>query len=274
MAKQNSYKKISNGVRVISLITDFGLEDNFVGVMKAVILRINPHVRFVDICHNIKPQGTLEAAFLLKSAYKFFPSGTVHLVVVDPGVGSKRKKILVRTKNYFFIGPDNGVLSLALKEERPLEIVEISNEKYFLKPASNTFHGRDIFAPVCAHISKCEGIRKFGSPVSSLETLGLPRPKVSHRELIGEVIYVDRFGNLISNIDKEIFENFIKNRRFKICIKDKTIERLSQGYFEDIASKPIALINSFDYLEIAVNGGSASKIMIAGKGTKVGVTVR
>jgi len=258
---------------VVSLITDFGLRDNFVGVMKAVILKINPRVRFVDVCHDINPQDTLEAAFLLKSAYKFFPRHSIHLVVVDPGVGSKRKAILVRTKNYIFIGPDNGVLSFALKEERPLEIIEISNDKYFLKTVSSTFHGRDIFAPVCAHISKKEDIRKFGRPRGMLQTLDLPKVRISSRQLWGEIIYIDRFGNLVSNIDKQTISIFTKKRKFKINIKNRTINSLSLGYFEGKASGPMALIDSFGYLEIAVNGDSASRILRAGKGEKIRVTV-
>ena len=132
---------------VISLITDFGLKDNFVGVMKAVILKINPQAQIVDICHEAKPHDILEAAFLLRSSFKYFPNGSVHLVVVDPGVGSERKKLLVKTKDYFFIAPDNGVLSLALKGQAPLKIIEITNKKYFLKPTSDTFQWQQYFYP-------------------------------------------------------------------------------------------------------------------------------
>lgn len=243
---------------IISLITDFGLQDNFVGVIKAVILKINPQVTLVDICHGIKPQNILEAAFLLRSAFSFFPKNTVHLVVVDPGVGTERRKILIKTKNYFFIAPDNGVLSLALKEEPLLKIIEITNDRYFLKPVSNTFHGRDIFAPVCAYVSRGEDIQKFGKTIGSFKGLELPRVKVSSQELVGEIIYIDRFGNLVSNIEKQTLEGFIKNKRFKICIADKTIEKLASNYAEGSPHEPIALIDSFNYLEIALNCSRAA----------------
>lgn len=251
---------------IVSLITDFGLGDNFAGVMKAIILKINPHALIVDICHNIKPQDIAEAAFLLKSSYKFFPYGSVHLAVVDPGVGSKRKKLLVKTENYFFIAPDNGVLALTLKDEKPLEIIEITNKKYFLKPLSDTFHGRDIFAPVSAYVSKGEDIEKFGRSIKSFKALQLPKVKIKHDELTGEIIYIDHFGNLVSNIDKDTLERFIKNRKFKLCIKDKTIDKLSRSYSGGPSLKPIALIDSFNYLEIAVNSGSAGDFLGVDRG--------
>ena len=256
-------------MNLISLITDFGLKDNFVGVMKAVILKINPIAQIVDVCHEVKPQDILEAAFLLKNSFRYFPSGTVHLVVVDPQVGSKRKKIIAQTKNYFFVGPDNGALSLALKDERPVKIIGITQEKYFLKPVSDTFHGRDIFAPVSAYVSKGEDIRKFGRTIKSFKVLELPLVKVTKHELTGEIIYIDRFGNLVSNIDKDTFANFTKNKRFKICIKDKTIDKLSHSYSECAFRKPLALIDSFNYLEIAINSGSARDYLGVYKGTKI-----
>lgn len=256
-------------MNVISLITDFGLKDNFIGVLKAVILRINPNAKIVDVCHEVEPQDILEAAFLLKSSFRYFPTGTVHLVVVDPGVGSRRKKILVRTKNYFFIGPDNGVLSLALKNEPPIETIEITNEKYFLQPTSNTFHGRDIFAPTCAYISKGEDIGEFGRRIKSFKDLELPKVKMTSKNLTGEIIYIDRFGNLVSNIDRDLLEGFIKNRRFKIRIKDKAIYNLSHSYSEGIHLKPIALIDSYNYLEIAIKQRSAADYLGVNKGSKI-----
>jgi len=254
---------------IISLLTDFSLKDNFVGVMKGVILKINPEAKIVDICHQVKPQGLLEAALLLKSSFRYFPSGTAHLVVVDPQVGSKRKKILVKTKNYFFIAPDNGVLSPALKEEPAIEIIEITNEKYFLKPLSNTFHGRDIFAPVAAHVSKGEHVEEFGRRIESFQVLELPKVKITSQSLVGEVIYIDHFGNLVSNIDAKTFKNFTKNKIFKVFIKDKIINHLSHSYAEGLTSKPLALIDSFNYLEIALRDGSVSDYLAVDKGEKV-----
>ena len=256
-------------MRLISLITDFGLKDNFVGVMKAIILKINPRAQIVDICHEVKPQGLLEAAFLLRGSFRYFPRGSVHLVVVDPGVGSQRKKIIAKTKNYYFIGPDNGVLTLALRNEPPIDIIEITRQRYFLKPISDTFHGRDVFAPVAAYLSNRKDTRKFGRRIKSIQELSLPKVKVNPKTLAGEIIYIDRFGNLVSNIDKDMFQSFAKNKKFKIFLKDKTIDRLSFSYTEGKHLKPLALMDSFNYLEIALSCGSACDYLKAKTGTKV-----
>lgn len=256
---------------VISLITDFGQKDNFVGAMKAVILKINPSAAIVDVCNEVSPQDIQEAAFLLEGAFMFFPRQTVHLAVVDPGVGSKRRKLLVKTRDYFFVGPDNGVLSLALKRQKPLKIFEINNEGYFLKPVCATFHGRDIFAPIAAYLSKGERIEKFGKPIKSFESLGFPNAKKTDESLCGEIIHIDRFGNLISNISKNAFERFVKKGRFKIYIKNKIIDSLCCNYSEAPSSKPLALIDSFNYLEIAVKGRSARDVLKAGKAERITV---
>jgi S-adenosylmethionine hydrolase len=253
----------------ISLLTDFGLDDNFVGVMKAVISKLNPRAKVLDICHAVLPQDILGAAFLLAGSFSYFPRGTVHLVVVDPGVGSKRKPVIVKTRDYFFVAPDNGVLSLALEKENPLKIIEISNSKYFLKPVSSTFHGRDIFAPVAAHLSGGKGMNNFGKELNSYRKLDFPKVKVSAIALTGQVIYIDRFGNLVSNIEKKVFFNFVKKDKFKISVGNRTIDRLSGSYSQARPLKPLALFDSFNFLEIAVNSNSAEKILNAKKGTVI-----
>ena len=253
----------------ISLLTDFGLDDNFVGVMKAVILKINPRAQIVDLCHQVKPHDIFSAAFLLGSAAQYFPRGTVHLAVVDPGVGSKRKAIVVQTKNNFFVGPDNGVLSLALRREKILKIIEIRNPKYFLKPVSHTFQGRDIFAPVSAHLSRRAAIENFGRRLNSYKKIVLPNIKVNTRTLTGEIIYQDGFGNLISNIDKKVFRNFVKKDKFKIYIKNRVIDRVSESYSQVCPLQPLAIFDSFDFLEIAVNSGSAAKLLKTKKGATI-----
>jgi len=260
-------------MNIISLITDFGLTDNFVGAIKAAILKINPRAQIVDICHEVKPQDITQAAFLLRGAFRYFSPDSVHLAVVDPRVGSQRKKIIVRTKDYYFVAPDNGILGLALKDEPPIEVVDITNDKYFLKPASDTFHGRDIFAPVAAYISKGKNIREFGQRIKSIRELKLPEVRQAHGVLTGEVIYIDRFGNLISNIDKNMLYNFIGNKKIKIFIKNKTIDKLSRSYCAVSQLKPVALIDSFDYLEIAINGGSAKDSLGVDKGAKISIKI-
>lgn len=241
---------------VITLLTDFGLEDNFVGVMKGVILGINPSARIVDITHTVEPHDVFGAGFLLKGAYRFFPKGTIHLVIVDPGVGSQRKAIIAKTKDYYFVGPDNGVLSLALEGQRVERVIDITNKKYFLKPASDTFHGRDIFAPVCAYLSKGIPVERFGKEIGEYKKLTIPVPKEDR----GEVIYIDRFGNLVTNIN---------NRRIKL-VKFKGVKiGVVRSYSEVEVGKPLAVFGSFGYLEIGVNQGSAKDYFKAKIGDEV-----
>ncbi len=258
-------------MKLISLLTDFGDKDNFVGMMKAVILKINPQAKIVDLCHQIKPQGLEEAAFLLAHSFRYFPEGTIHLVVVDPGVGTKRKKILVKTKNYYFVAPDNGVLSATLKLEKPQKIIEITKEKYFLKPVSNTFHGRDIFAPAAAYLSLEEKPESFGKKISKIKELNLPKPHKSKNALSGQIIYIDRFGNLITNIKKASFNRLAKKSFFKIYCGSAVITKISRGYVGGKATAPKALFNSFGNLEIAAPNNSAQKTLSLNRGDTIRV---
>lgn len=256
-------------MQCISLLTDFGLQDNFVGVMKAVILKINPRVEIVDLCHQVKPQDIFEAAFLLKGSFRYFPKGTVHLVVVDPGVGSKRKKIVVKTRDYYFVAPDNGVLCPALADEQIQKIIEITNEKYFLKPLSHTFHGRDIFAPVASHLSLGKRIEVFGKRLNSIRQLDLPTARRMKDKLTGEVIYIDRFGNLITNINEDEFRDFVANSNFKIYIAGKELNKISRSYQEAEKNRPLAIFGSFGNLEISVREANARQFLSADKGTPI-----
>ncbi|HHT9159902.1 MAG TPA: SAM hydrolase/SAM-dependent halogenase family protein, partial [Candidatus Brocadiaceae bacterium] len=189
---------------VITLLTDFGNQDAYVGVMKGVITGINPLANIIDICHNIPPQDVFNAAYLLYTSYKYFPRGTIHVAVVDPGVGSRRDIVCVVTKDYFFLVPDNGILSFIIQDEKPKSIFRITNSKYFLPSPSNTFHGRDVFAPVSAHLSLGAKLRQLGIKINQLKQLDIPKPDYKKTgQLEGQVIYIDRFGNLISNITKE-----------------------------------------------------------------------
>lgn len=256
-------------MQCISLLTDFGLQDNFVGVIKAVILKINPRVEIIDLCHQLKPQDIFEAGFLLKGSFRYFPKGTVHLVVVDPGVGSQRKKIVVKTRDYYFVAPDNGVLWPALADEQIQKIIEITNEKYFLKPLSYTFHGRDIFAPVVAHLSLGKSIEVFGKRLNSIKQLNLPTARRMKDKLTGEVIYIDRFGNLITNINKDEFRNFVANSNFKIYIAGQELNKISRSYQEAEKNSPLAIFSSFGNLEISVREANARQFLSADKGTPI-----
>ncbi len=264
---------------IITLLTDFGLCDNFVGVMKGVILGINPKINIIDITHTVTPQDVFQGAFLLESSYRYFPAGTIHLVVVDPGVGSERKAIIAKTRRYYFVGPDNGVLSLALKAEgEAVDVVSITNRKFFLEPVSQTFHGRDIFAPVAAYLSRGRGITEFGPLQKGYKSLKLPQPEIisspagkGKKILQGRIIYIDRFGNLITNIQEEFFREFVGARKFRIYLKNKIIDRISKSYMDPEKNKPLAIFGSFANLEISVSRGSARDYFSAKVGLKVSV---
>jgi len=253
---------------IIALLTDFGLNDNFVGVMKGVIYRINPEAKIVDISHQVESHNICDAAFLLKSSYPYFPGGTVFLIVVDPGVGSERKAIIVETEKYLFVAPDNGVLSFLTKRDIK-RIIQITNQEYFLKPVSHTFHGRDIFAPVTAYLSKGENVDKFGPRIKKIERIEFPEPQVKNNRLVGEVIYVDRFGNLITNINQDTFLRFIEGKKFQIVIGKAKILKISSSYQEGKEGLPIAVFGSFDNLEISLYRDDVSRRLNLNKGSKI-----
>jgi hypothetical protein len=246
-------------MQTIAILTDFGLDDNFVGVMKGVILKINPRARIVDISHNVAFHDIAQAAFLLRSSYRYFPHQTIFLVVVDPGVGSKRAAIIIRSKNYFFVGPDNGVLSLAAYVDGIRKIVKIKNKRYFLKPFSSTFHGRDVFAPIAAYLSKGVSLDSFGQTLNSITQIDISLPRISKNILHGRIIYIDRFGNLITNIEKDLFKHFTEDKQFIIKIKRENINSIVSSYQAVEPAKPLAIFGSFGFLEISINKGNAKK---------------
>jgi len=255
-------------IGTIALLTDFGLGDNFVGVMKGVIYQINPEAKIIDICHQIESHNIIEAAFLLKSSYLYFSEGTIFLIVVDPGVGTGRKALIVETRKYLFVAPDNGILSF-LAEGDIRKIIQIANEEYFLKPVSRTFHGRDIFAPVAAHLSRGEKGENFGPTIKEIKKLNFPEPEVKNNRLVGEVIYVDHFGNLITNIDQDAFLRFIGSTKFQIVIGKLKISQISSSYEDGRNGSPIAIFGSFNNLEISFYRDDASRRLNLGKGSKV-----
>jgi len=259
---------------IITLITDFGASDIFVGVMKGGILNINPEAKIIDITHEIEPQDVIGGAFLLGSSYRYFPRGTVHLSVIDPGVGSERRAITVETEDYYFVTPDNGSLSHVLAEDAVRKAIELSNPDYFLPEISDTFHGRDIFAPVAAHISKGVPLENLGEIVTDLVKLPILTPQTSDDRIIAHVIYIDRFGNLITNISKSVFGKARRERDFVISIKDKQINQIKRAYSEVPTGELLGIFSSFGNLEIAVNGGNAAKNLGVEKGAPVEISLR
>ncbi len=258
---------------VITLSTDFGLTDPYVGIMKGVILGINPEVRIVDLDHSLSHHRLPEAAFALNTAFIYFPIGTIHLAVVDPGVGGERRLIGIKGKDYIWLGPDNGLFTLVLKEQPKAKIIELTNRALFLKKISSTFHGRDILAPVAAHLSLGISLEEMGPPVGDPVTLSLPEAEAKKNKIIGQVLRADHFGNLITDISRKILLPFLSGPPFKIVIKSHAITELSQTYSQGRPGVLIALIGSSDYLEIACNLGSAAQKVGYQTGKEMKITV-
>jgi len=259
---------------LVTLISDFGHADHFVGAVKGVILNINPDVQIVDICHEVNSYDIFDAAFSLAQSYRLFPADTIHLVVVDPGVGTARRPLLARTIEYKFIAPDNGVLSLIYEREESIEVRHVTSDHYFLNPVSNTFHARDIFAPVAGWLSKGLEVDKFGEPITDFAKFTSPRPKrVSDQLVKGVVLRIDKFGNVITNLTPEdVPALFAENPPpFKIIIGQQEITKLNLAYSMGKPSEIFAIVGSSGYVEICTNRGSAAKALNAGRGAEVGV---
>jgi len=266
-------------VGAVTLLTDFGLEDAWVGIMKWVILGINPDARIVDITHQIPPQDTRAAAWMLAAAYPYFPRDTVHVTVVDPGVGSNRAIICARLDGQFFVAPDNGVLSAVLKTNpHATEIRILDNYDLCLDSISNTFHGRDILAPVGAHLARMLDITATGPTVAAADLVNLNLPAAAltpSGDLQGEVILSDHFGNVITNIDRPALDAFWKihgDCRPAIRIGTHRISGLHQSYAQGASGQPLAIIGSMGFLEIAIFGQDARQAMNVARGDRVVIT--
>ncbi len=239
--------------------------------MKGVVLSINPEARVVDITHLVSAHNMVEASFILASSVRFFPRGTVHVAVVDPGVGGRRRPIVVETENHLFVGPDNGIFTEALKRERVKRIVHITNREYMLPSVSRTFQGRDLFAPVAAHLSGGVEPGRLGCVVDTLEKLELPAPSVTEDTVEGEVIYVDSFGNLITNIDEALLRRMACLPNLKVEIRGVAIEGLAESYEDGHDGSPVAIVGSAGYMEIACYRKRADEGLGAGPGERVTV---
>jgi len=242
-------------MKLIALITDFGLKDWFVGTMKGVIQKIAPDTSVIDLTHGI-PAGDIRAgAFALAAASQYFPSGTIYVGVVDPGVGGERAGLIIETENGYFIGPDNGLFSYALRGERLKSIRKIQNPRFQLANVSQTFHGRDVFAPVAAHISRGVPLSQFGTRVHDFEQLDWPEIKITATGLRGQVVYIDHFGNAITNVTGS---SVLNSGAQKIRVGQKLVP-IEPSYAAVKAGKPVAVIGSSGLLEIAINSGNAAK---------------
>ncbi len=264
---------------VITLPTDFGARDEYVGLMKGVILSIHPSAIIVDITHRIDGQDIVQAAFAIQSSYRYFPAGSVHLVVVDPGVGTDRSLLALKLRQHFFIAPDNGVLSLLIDQADVAALFKISNSKYYLDSVSPTFHGRDVIAPVGAHIAQGVELKRLGDQLEPADVVRLTDIQARMSDdgtVTGKIISVDHFGNLISNIQMEmllqsVFAN--QTKRPVIRVGSHTIQGIDRTYADGRIQNPMALIGSRGYLEIAVPGGNAAQWLKVGKGARVRVKI-
>jgi S-adenosylmethionine hydrolase len=271
----SSVREVSLAHRpIITLTTDFGTNDHFVGVVKGVILDIAPEAEIVDICHSVQAFDVLDGALTISQAYSYFPTRTVHVVVVDPGVGTARRPILASSDKHHFVAPDNGVLSLVYAREERMHVRHITSEHYFLQPVSNTFHARDIFAPVAAYLAKEVDTLKFGEEIEDYVRFAAPKPKaVDANRLRGVILKVDKFGNLVTNITKQDapFLFAADAEGFKIIVGSREITEIHNAYAEGAPGEVFGVLGSMGFLEIATNRGAAAQLTGAGKGTDVSV---
>jgi S-adenosyl-L-methionine hydrolase (adenosine-forming) len=259
---------------IITLTTDYGTSDHFVGVMKGVILSINPEVEVVDITHHVLPHDILDGALTIGQAYKYFPPKTIHVVVVDPGVGTERRPLLVAGDQHYFVAPDNGVLSSVYDQVDSLYTWNVISEHYFRHPVSKTFQGRDVFAPVAAWLSKSWQTSAFGEAITDVARFAIPKPKTAGNTVTGLVLRIDNFGNVITNITAQDVPALVAaDGKFTIRAGTSTINKVVGTFADAAANQPVGIIGSSGYLEIALNKGSAARTLGVARGAEVTVEV-
>lgn len=256
---------------LITLTTDFGYKDAFVGIMKGVIFAINPKAQIIDLSHAIPAQDITAGALTLRYAVSYFPRRTIHVAVVDPGVGTARRPLLIESDGSYFIGPDNGIFSLTVAGKQPNRIVHLSNPNYRLQPTSATFHGRDIFAPAAAHLSLGVDPGDFGTSLESMVELSLPKVSRNERQINAKIIYIDGYGNLFTNVSEHDLTGLPIDRLMIRCGSSKIIG-LAQSYASTRAGEHVAVINSWGMLEVALSKGSAHEVSGLEIGDKVTLT--
>ncbi len=259
--------------KIITLLSDFGIKDHYVAAMKGVILGISPEARLIDISHMAPPHDIRSGAYLLASVCDDFPSGAIHLAVIDPGVGTARRAIVIRARNRLFVGPDNGLFSWIVKEGSGWEAWSIENRKMMRGRVSSTFHGRDIFAPAAAYLAEGASPEDFGPPCVPLIS-EWSSARASEKGLFGEIIYIDHFGNIITNITAGDLEHYAQEHRFVVSVAKREIDAIVRAYGDCEIGALTALIGSSDRLEISVNQGNAAKLLDIRPGDQVSVHLR
>ncbi len=259
---------------IITLTTDYGTSDHLVGTVKGVVLNINADAKLVDISHNVAAHDVLDGALVIAGAYRYFPPRTIHVVIVDPGVGTQRRPLLVTGEHHYFIAPDNGVLSLVYDREPRLEVRQINAEHYFLNPVSNTFHGRDVFAPIAGWLSKTFQAPTFGEEISDFVRFRMPKPKAAGGALKGVVLRIDNFGNLMTNFSAEdLPPGTAPGAAIKLLVGNKEVQRFAENYAQGPAGEPFAIMGSSGFLEIAVNKGNAARLLGVPRGSEITLQV-
>lgn len=258
---------------IVTLTTDFGTNDHFVGAVKGVILEIVPEAAIVDITHAVQPYDVLDGAIAISQTYSYFPTGTVHMVVVDPGVGTTRRPIIASSDGYHFVAPDNGVLSMVYAKEDRIHVRHVTSDHYFRQPVSNTFHGRDVFAPIAAYLAKLVDSHKFGDEIEDFVKFAAPKPKpAGDNRLRAVVLKVDRFGNLITNVTPDDAPAVFSGKSpFKIVVGSKEITDIRSAYAEGAPGEVFGILGSMGYLEIVANRAAAAQVTGAGKGSEVSI---
>ncbi|MCE2542635.1 MAG: SAM-dependent chlorinase/fluorinase [Acidobacteria bacterium] len=254
---------------VVALLSDFGFRDHYVGAMKGVLLNICPDATLVDISHDVPAHDVLTAALELAAAYRFFPAGSVFLVVVDPGVGSDRRGVAADTGDYRFVAPDNGVLTAVLGEQPPRRVVELTERRYARPTVSRTFEGRDRFAPAAAWIAKGVQLSALGRPLRDYRTLDIPAPEAAEDRVVGQVLRIDHFGNLVSNIDRKAFDSVAQRGAIQIEVGTHVIGRLVETYAEIGEDEVCALFGGTEHLEFAASSSSAVDRLAVERGVSV-----
>jgi len=255
----------------ITLLTDFGSQDYFAGAMKGVILSVNPNAQIIDITHEIPPQDIHAAAFNLLASYKDFPAGTIHTAVVDPGVGSRRRPLLIEVAKQFFVGPDNGIFSWVCEREGNWRAIQLTNEQFFRHPVSDTFHGRDVFAPVAGALSNGTSTEKFGDEVNDIVQLESLTPKVTESQVEGRIIHIDRLGNCITNLtsDHVSRDSFVSGVRLVVNGREITSLRRFFVQVNDDKDDLFCVFGSSGFVEIAIRNSSAANVLNAERGDSV-----
>jgi S-adenosylmethionine hydrolase len=256
---------------IITLLSDFGNQDPYVAAMKGVILSLNPEAVLVDLTHEVPPQDIIAGSFLLSEATPYFPPGTIHLAVVDPGVGTPRRALAFRDQEQFWVGPDNGIFHLVFRDSPPQDLVSLENSEYFRGSVSRTFQGRDIFAPVAAHLSLGTPLHAFGPLVTDPVALPWPEPSFTPEAVRGEIVYVDGFGNLVTNIKGSELVPWLGEKSHVVILGSLTVKGLSPTYGDVARGEFLALVGSHGYLEIACAQGNAAKRLGMGKGRSLSV---